>query len=38
MYDRQVDVPRLVSHFRLDPLAEWVPQAILDAARRVNRA
>src|ERR1700687_1326344 len=35
MYEREVDVPRLVSHFRLDPPAESVPQAILDAARRV---
>jgi alkylated DNA repair dioxygenase AlkB len=36
MYDREVDVPRLVSHFRLDPAPESVPQAILDAARRVT--
>jgi alkylated DNA repair dioxygenase AlkB len=36
MYEREVDVPRLVSHFRLDPPAESVPQAILDAARRVS--
>jgi len=36
MYEREVDVPRLVSHFRLDPPAEPVPQAILDAARRVT--
>jgi alkylated DNA repair dioxygenase AlkB len=36
MYEREVDVPRLVSHFRLDPPAESVPQAILDAARRVT--
>jgi alkylated DNA repair dioxygenase AlkB len=34
MYDREVDVPRLTSHFRLDP-PESVPAAILDAARRV---
>ena len=32
MYDREVDVPRLVSHFRLDPPASGEPQAILDAA------
>jgi alkylated DNA repair dioxygenase AlkB len=36
MYDREVDVPRLVGHFRLDPPAESVPPAILDAARRVT--
>jgi alkylated DNA repair dioxygenase AlkB len=36
MYEREVDVPRLVSHFRLDPPVESVPQAILDAARRVT--
>jgi alkylated DNA repair dioxygenase AlkB len=36
MYEREVDVPRLVSHFRLDQPAESVPQAILDAACRVT--
>jgi alkylated DNA repair dioxygenase AlkB len=36
MYEREVEVPRLVSHFRLDPPAESVPQAILDATRRVT--
>jgi hypothetical protein len=36
MYEREVDVPRLVSHFRLDSSAESVPRAILDAARRVT--
>src|ERR1700733_7384869 len=36
MYEREVEVPRLVSHFRLDLPAESVPQAILDAARRVT--
>src|SRR5262245_22040173 len=35
MYDREVDVPRLIGHFRLDPAAGFTPQAILDAARRV---
>src|SRR5579862_7050390 len=35
MYEREVDVPRLVSSFRLDPPAESMPPAILDAARRV---
>jgi len=36
MYDRQVDVPRLVASYRLDPAAEGTPAAILDAARRVT--
>jgi len=35
MYDREVDVPRLVGHFRLDPPPESMPSAILDAARQV---
>ena len=35
MYEREVDVPRLVSSFRLDPTAESMPQAILHASRRV---
>src|SRR3954465_7510096 len=35
MYDREVDVPRLIGHFRLDPPAASTPQAILDAARLV---
>jgi alkylated DNA repair dioxygenase AlkB len=35
MYDREVDVPRLMSHFRLDPAPGFTPAAILDAARRV---
>jgi alkylated DNA repair dioxygenase AlkB len=35
MYDREVDVPRLIGHFRLDPAASSTPRAILDAARRV---
>lgn len=35
MYDREVDVPRLLGHFRLDPPQESVPRAILDAHRRV---
>jgi alkylated DNA repair dioxygenase AlkB len=34
MYDREVDVPRLVGHFRLDP-PDVAPHAIEDAARRV---
>src|SRR5580765_686343 len=35
MYDREVDVPRLSGHFRLDPAPDGTPGAILDAARRV---
>jgi alkylated DNA repair dioxygenase AlkB len=35
MYDREVDVPRLVGHFRLDSAPSSTPGAILDAARRV---
>ena len=35
MYDREVDVPRLIGHFRLDPPSDGVPRAILDAADRV---
>jgi alkylated DNA repair dioxygenase AlkB len=37
MYDREVDVPRLVGHFRLDPAPASTPAAILDAARRVTQ-
>src|SRR4029079_5498012 len=35
MYDREVDVPRLLGHFRLDPPAASTPPAILDAHRLV---
>jgi alkylated DNA repair dioxygenase AlkB len=35
MYDREVDVPRLLGHFRLDPASDATPAAILDAASRV---
>ena len=35
MYDREVDVPRLLGHFRLDPAPDAMPTAILDAAGRV---
>jgi alkylated DNA repair dioxygenase AlkB len=35
MYDREVDVPRLMGHYRLDPPAASTPHAIRDAARRV---
>jgi alkylated DNA repair dioxygenase AlkB len=37
MYEREVDVPRLTGHFRLDPPPASTPGAILDAARRVSR-
>ena len=36
MYEREVDVPRLIGHFRLDPPPAGVPPAILDAATRVS--
>src|SRR5687768_11061884 len=35
MYDREVDVPRLLGHYRLDPAPASTPAAILDAAARV---
>jgi alkylated DNA repair dioxygenase AlkB len=35
MYDREVDVPRLMAHFRLDPATGPTPRPILDAAGRV---
>ncbi|HEY7508608.1 MAG TPA: alpha-ketoglutarate-dependent dioxygenase AlkB [Vicinamibacteria bacterium] len=35
MYDREVDVPRLIGHFRLDPPPGATPEAILQAAARV---
>jgi alkylated DNA repair dioxygenase AlkB len=35
MYDREVDVPRLIGHFRLDPPSGSTPGAIVDAASRV---
>ena len=35
MYDREVNVPRLVAHVRLDPPPASAPRAILEAARRV---
>jgi alkylated DNA repair dioxygenase AlkB len=35
MYDREVDVPRLMGHFRLDSVSGFTPGAIVDAARRV---
>ena len=38
MYDREVDVPRLVGHFRLLPEDAHLPEAIRAAARRVIAA
>jgi alkylated DNA repair dioxygenase AlkB len=35
MYDREVKVPRLMGHYRLDPPSASTPPAILDAARQV---
>lgn len=36
MYDQEVDVPRLLAHFRLDPAPAATPAAILEARRRVS--
>jgi alkylated DNA repair dioxygenase AlkB len=36
MYDREVDVPRLMGHFPLDPPPPSTPPAIRDAARLVS--
>ena len=36
MYEREVDVPRLIAHFRLDPPPASLPVAIGDASRRVS--
>jgi alkylated DNA repair dioxygenase AlkB len=38
MYDREVDVPRLMGHYRLDPAPASTPRAILDAADRVTKS
>jgi alkylated DNA repair dioxygenase AlkB len=35
MYDREVDVPRLLGSFRLDPAPDATPTPVLNAARRV---
>jgi alkylated DNA repair dioxygenase AlkB len=35
MYDREVDVPRLMGHFRLDPVPDDAPAAVHEAARSV---
>jgi alkylated DNA repair dioxygenase AlkB len=37
MYEREVDVPRLIGHYRLDPAPATTPAAILDAANRVTK-
>src|SRR5947207_16012262 len=37
MYDREVDVPRLMAHFRLDSAPDLAPRPILEAAGRVVR-
>lgn len=36
MYEREVDVPRLVGHYRLEPPSASIPGAILNAARFVT--
>src|SRR5437762_8713132 len=36
MYEREVDIPRLIGHYQLDPAPATMPAAILDAARRVT--
>ena len=36
MYDREVDVPRLIGHYRLDPPTPQTPDAVHEAARRVT--
>ena len=36
MYDREVEVPRLVSHYRLNPLPPDTPAAIVEAAARIT--
>jgi alkylated DNA repair dioxygenase AlkB len=36
MYEREVDVPRLMGHYRLDPPPGTTPPAIVDAANRVR--
>ena len=35
MYEREVDVPRLLGHYRLDPPPASTPRAILEAHQRV---
>ena len=36
MYDREVDVPRLIGHYRLDTPPAGIPSAIVAAAARVS--
>jgi len=36
MYDREVDVPRLVGHYRLDPPPASTPPPVLQAAARIT--
>ena len=36
MYEREVDVPRLMAHFRRDAAPDFVPRPILDAGARVE--
>lgn len=36
MYDREVDVPRMLAHFHLDPPQDSAPTAILDAQQRIS--
>src|SRR5690242_10014248 len=36
MYDREVDVPRLIASYRLDSAEETIPAPIVDAAHRVT--
>ena len=38
MYDREVDVPRLIASYRLDSPADAAPRPVADAAERVIRA
>ena len=35
MYEREVDVPRLIGHYRLDAASESLPDAIKETSRRV---
>ena len=37
MYEREIDVPRLMGSFRLDPPARNTPACILDAAARLSQ-
>ena len=36
IYEREVDVPRLIGHYRLDPAPASAPDAILEAAKQVT--